>query len=54
MGRLCRVTRTLFALGQVTLWDAAYSGPSFDLDRIAGEINDKVESAPLARFCSSC
>ena len=39
---LPRVTRTLFALGELTLADPDYTGPRFDLDRIAKEINDKV------------
>ena len=37
-----RVTRTLFTLGELTLADPEYTGPFFDLDKIAKEVNDKV------------
>ena len=37
-----RVTRTLFTLGELTLADPDYTGPFFDLDKIAKEVNDKV------------
>ena len=37
-----RVTRTLFTLGELTLADPQYTGPFFDLDKIAKDVNDKV------------
>ena len=36
------MTRTLFTLGELTLADPEYTGPFFDLDKIAKEVNDKV------------
>ena len=37
-----RVTRTLFALGELTLGDPDYTGPHFDIDKIAKDVNDKA------------
>ena len=37
-----RVTRTLFTLGELTLGDPGYTGPHFDIHKIAKDVNDKV------------
>ena len=37
-----RVTRTLFTLGELTLGDPDYTGPHFDIDKIAKDVNDKA------------
>ena len=36
------MTRTLFTLGELTLGDPDYTGPHFDIDKIAKDVNDKA------------